>query len=81
MPAHELLAVQGHGPGLLGILEDCVQRLGAFGDGVDEVAGLAVLDLVDDPAHAARDHGPALPEPLGDGEPESLLDRLLDEGG
>ena len=61
----------------LGVAEDLDARLGGLLGRVDQVAGLAVLDLERDAAHVAGDRGPRLPERLGDRQAESLADRLL----
>ncbi len=49
--------------------------------GVDQPAGHAVLDLVDDPADPPGDRRPRLPQRLADRQPEPFADRLLQHGG
>src|SRR5439155_23413106 len=79
--ADVLLAAQSTLPRLLWIPQDLDARFGALARRVDEPAGLAVLDLGDDPAHTSCDRRPRLPQRLGHRQPESLADRLLHDGG
>ena len=60
-----------------GVVENLAASIGTCFRGIDEPAGDAVIDLRDDPADAAGDHRPRLPERLRNRQPESLFDRLL----
>src|SRR5437764_1482496 len=80
VPPHELLPAQRPLARRERIAKDLEARLRALLGRIDEPAGLTVLDLGDDAAHATRDRRPRLPERLRTGEPEALADRLLDHG-
>ena len=71
-PAHVLLAAQRARRAGRRVAEDLDARLGALLGRVDEPAGLAVGDLGDDPADAAGDRRPRLPERLGHRQAEAL---------
>src|SRR5215218_4972801 len=62
----------------LGITEQEEELFGALLDGADKEAAGAAWHLHGDAAGLTRDHRGALPQRLGDDEPEALADGLLD---
>src|SRR5690606_32133845 len=77
--ARVLLARLAEPLGELGIAQEIERALRRLLDRGDQKARLAVDDLQRDAAHVAADRRPALPERLGDGEPEALANRLLQD--
>src|SRR5258707_7276239 len=63
------------------ILQKLHDPLGRLIDGGDEKAVFAVADLPANAADIAANDGGALPHRLGDGEPEALAGRLLQDYG
>ena len=61
----------------LGVLEKGEGALGALLGRVDQEARIAVDDLQRDAANVPRHRGARLPQRLGHGQPEALLDGLL----
>ena len=69
VPTDVLLAGEGKAARVLGVRERDHAGLCALARGGDEPAGLAVDDLIDDPARLAADRRASLPECLAHGVP------------
>src|SRR3954471_18188789 len=77
MPASVFLAGPPEPLAQLGVRKDLDAALRALLRGVHQEAVLAVLDLQGNAADVAGNRRAALPERLGDCQPEALADRLL----
>jgi len=77
MTAHVLMAGLAVGLPEIAVAQQLRDLLGAVVHAVDEEAVIGRRHLHGDASGVTRHHGPALPQRLGDDEPESFTERLL----
>src|SRR5712664_1004492 len=77
MLADKLVTDPSHALALVGVAQQVANPVsGAFG-GMDQKAGVIIVDLQGDAAAGAADHRFPLPQSLRHRQPESFFDRLL----